>query len=122
MSARVKAINVRIKRAYEHPKSTDGTRILIDRLWPRGISKAKAEIDQWMKDVAPSTELRQWFDHDPARWTEFRRRYALELREHADLLAQLRAIARRGPLTLVYSAHDMQHNNALALRALVLGR
>ena len=116
------ASNVRLKRAYEPPAADDGTRILIDRLWPRGISKERAAIDQWMKDISPSTELRKWFGHDPARWEEFRRRYAKEVRHHADLLDQLRSLARQRPITLVYSAHDEKHNDAVELRQLILGR
>jgi uncharacterized protein YeaO (DUF488 family) len=118
---KVSASNVRLKRAYEPPAADDGTRILIDRLWPRGISKERAAIDQWMKDISPSTELRKWFGHDPARWDEFRRRYAKEVRHHADLLAQLRSLARQGQITLVYSAHDEKHNDAVELRELILG-
>ena len=120
--SRIRAGNIRLKRAYEKPERDDGTRILIDRLWPRGVRKADAELDRWMKELAPSTALRKWFDHDPARWNEFRRRYAEEVRRHVDQLAQLRALAREGPITLVYSAHDEMHNDAVALRDLLLGR
>ena len=122
MTAKIPAANVKLKRAYEPPAATDGTRILIDRLWPRGISKEKAALDQWMKEIAPSTKLRKWFGHDPARWDEFRRRYATEVHDNAALLDQLRSFARRGPITLVYSAHDELHNDAIVLRDLVLGR
>ena len=121
MKVRVPASNVKLKRAYDPPTADDGRRILIDRLWPRGISKQRAAIDHWMKDIAPSTELRKWFGHDPARWDEFRRRYAKEVHQHAELLDQLRALARQGPITLVYSAHDEKHNDAVELRALILG-
>jgi len=114
--------NVRLKRAYEPPVPEDGERILVDRLWPRGVSKADAALDAWMKDIAPSTALRQWFAHDPARWETFRQRYAEELRDHADLVEQLRERARRGTITLVYSAHDAEHNDAVVLRDIVLGR
>ena len=117
-----KAGNIRVKRAYEKPERADGTRILIDRLWPRGVRKADAKLDRWMKELAPSSALRKWFDHDPARWEEFRRRYAKEARTHVDQLAQLRALARKGPITLVYSARDERHNDAVALRDLLLGR
>lgn len=120
MKTKVPPSNVRLKRAYEPAAADDGTRILIDRLWPRGISKERAAIDHWMKDIAPSTQLRKWFGHDPARWEEFRRRYAKEVRQHADLLEQLRALARQGQITLVYSAHDEKHNDAVELRALIL--
>jgi len=122
MTAKIPGANVKLKRAYEPPAATDGTRILIDRLWPRGISKKKAALDQWMKEIAPSTKLRKWFGHDPARWDEFRRRYAAEVHDNAALLDQLRSFARRGPITLVYSAHDELHNDAVVLRDLVLGR
>lgn len=116
------AANIRLKRAYERPAATDGVRILIDRLWPRGVRKADAAIDEWAKDLAPSTALRKWFGHDPARWDEFRRRYAREVRGHADELDRLRALAGKGPVTLVYSARDEQHNDAVVLRELVAGK
>jgi uncharacterized protein YeaO (DUF488 family) len=120
MKTRIPANNVKLKRAYDPPAANDGTRILIDRLWPRGVTKKRAAIDQWMKDIAPSTELRKWFRHDPARWDKFRRRYAKEVHQHADLLDQLRSLARQGPITLVYSAHDEKHNDAVELRDLIL--
>jgi uncharacterized protein YeaO (DUF488 family) len=122
MSTKVPAANVKLKRAYEAPSTDDGTRILIDRLWPRGISKKEAALDQWMKDIAPSTELRKWFGHDAARWEEFRLRYAEEVCQNPALLDQLRSFARHGPITLVYSAHDEVHNDAVVLRDLLLGR
>jgi uncharacterized protein YeaO (DUF488 family) len=122
MRRSVPAANVKLKRAYESPAAEDGTRILVDRLWPRGLTKEKAALDQWMKDIAPSTELRKWFGHDPARWREFRRRYAGELRHKPDLLDHLRSLARLGPITLVYSAHDEKHNDAVLLRELLLRR
>jgi uncharacterized protein YeaO (DUF488 family) len=121
MSTKIPAANVKLKRAYESPVPADGSRILIDRLWPRGISKKNAALDQWMKDIAPSTELRKWFGHNPARWDEFRRRYAVEVHKNSVLLNQLRSVARRGPITLVYSAHDKVHNDAVVLRGLILG-
>ena len=111
---------VRTKRAYEAPAPQDGTRILIDRLWPRGIKKAALAVDQWCKELAPSTALRQWFGHDPARWKEFEQRYAAELQPHAAQLDALRTLARQKTLTLVYGAHDELHNNAVVLRALLL--
>ena len=120
MSTKIPASHIRIKRAYEPPTHDDGTRILIDRLWPRGVKKEALALDQWAKELAPSTELRQWFGHDPALWEEFRRRYAAELRPHADLLESLRALARKGPITLVYGAHDEAHNNAVAMRGFLL--
>lgn len=122
MSAAIAAANVRLKRAYEPPAPSDGARILIDRLWPRGLSKAAAALDQWVKEAAPSTALRKWFGHDPTRWHEFRRRYAAELRERPEALRALRDRARRGTITLVYSAHDEVHNDAVLLRSLLLGR
>jgi uncharacterized protein YeaO (DUF488 family) len=94
----------------------DGIRILVDRLWPRGVSKKAAAIDQWRKEIAPSTELRKWFAHDPDRWMEFRRRYVAELREHAAEIRELRGYARQSPVTLVYAARDEVHNGAVVLR------
>ena len=122
MNKRITADNIKLKRAYERPAARDGTRILVDRLWPRGVRKVDAAIDQWAKDIAPSTALRKWFGHDPARWQEFRRRYAAEVHEHPEQLSRIRALARQGPITLVYSAHDEVHNDAVALRDLLLGR
>ena len=122
MSARIQAANVKLKRAYELPAADDGTRVLVDRLWPRGVSKEHAALDQWMKDISPSTELRKWFGHDPARWEEFCRRYTEELHQNAERLSQLRSLTREGPVTLVYSAHDEVQNDAIVLRDLLLGR
>ena len=95
---------------------------LVDRLWPRGLKKSDAAIDRWLKDIAPSTALRKWFAHDPARWPEFRRRYAAEIRRHPDQLAELHAIARKGPVTLIFSARDELRNDAVVLRNVLLGR
>lgn len=117
----LKAGNVRLKRAYEHAAAADGTRILLDRLLPRGVKKGDAAMDQWVKDIAPSTALRKRFGHDPVRWQEFRRRYADEVRTHPEQLERLRALVRQGPITLVYSAHDEVHNDAVALWGLLLG-
>jgi uncharacterized protein YeaO (DUF488 family) len=122
MSKSITAVNVRMKRAYERPARDDGTRILIDRLWPRGLSKKAAAVDEWLKDIAPSTALRQWFGHDAARWKEFQRRYRDEIRQNPLQLRKLRALARQGPITLVFSARDEAHNDAVVLRALLLGR
>lgn len=122
MTARVPARNLRLKRAYEAPAADDGTRVLVDRLWPRGLSKEKAALDRWERDVAPSTALRQWFGHEPARWEEFGRRYRAELKAQTALLDELRRLARKGPLTLVYGAKDEEHNDAAVLRAVLLGR
>ena len=113
---------IKLKRAYETPSRDDGSRILVERLWPRGLTKERAAVDLWLKDVAPSPELRKWFGHDPARWDEFRRRYAKEVHQHAELLDQLRSLAREGQITLVYSAHDEKHNDAVELRELILGK
>ena len=106
---------IQIKRAYEPASKTDGARILVERLWPRGIKKAALSLDAWLKDVAPSTELRQWFRHDPAKWREFRKRYGRELEQNPEPWERLLR-ARRGRLTLVYSSHDEEHNNAVALK------
>jgi uncharacterized protein YeaO (DUF488 family) len=122
MGKRIKADSVKLKRAYEPSAANDGTRILIDRLWPRGVKKIDAGIDEWVKDIAPSTALRKWFGHDPGRWREFRSRYAVEVYKHPEQLNKLRALARQGPITLVFSAHDEVHNDAVALRGFLLGR
>jgi len=116
MRTRTAQARIKLKRAYEAPATSDGTRVLVDRLWPRGVKKTEAAIDYWMKELAPSTELRKWFGHDPDRWTEFRRRYSKEIREHRDELERLRDLARHGVVTLVYAAHDEAHNDAVVLR------
>jgi uncharacterized protein YeaO (DUF488 family) len=108
-------MNVGIKRVYEPPAPTDGYRILVDRLWPRGVTHEAAHIDEWVPDLGPSSELRRWFGHDPARFDEFRRRYTAELATNKAKLAELRRRARARPLTLVYSAHDTEHNDAVVL-------
>ena len=113
---------LRLKRAYEPAAGSDGRRILIDRLWPRGVSKRRAAIDEWMKDIAPSTQLRRWFAHDPARWPEFQRRYKRELAERRDELRRIAALASRGRVTLVYAARDEAHSDAVVLAAIVRGR
>jgi uncharacterized protein YeaO (DUF488 family) len=107
---------IKLKRAYDAPARGDGTRFLVERLWPRGVRKADLPHDGWLKDVAPSTELRRWFGHDPRKWPEFRRRNGLELRRKASALEPLVAAARSGPTTLVYSARDTEHNAAVVLR------
>ncbi|MHA7602238.1 DUF488 domain-containing protein [Alicycliphilus sp. T452] len=112
--------HVRIKRAYEPPAAEDGARILIDRLWPRGVKKEALALAEWNKALAPSTALRQWFNHDPALWDEFRRRYAAELRAQPEAFDALRERARHGVVTLVYSARDETVNNAVAMRAFLL--
>jgi uncharacterized protein YeaO (DUF488 family) len=122
MGGRIPAGNVKLKRVYEPHTTEDGARILVERLWPRGVKKVDAAIDQWAKDISPSTELRKWFRHDPARWQEFRRRYAEEVGQHPDQLSKLRAMAEQDPITLVFSAHDESRNNVVVLRDLLLGR
>jgi len=107
---------IKLKRAYEKPAKYDGERILVERLWPRGVTKAKAKLDLWLKDVAPSTELRKWFGHDPDRWIEFRQRYRKELKQKADQIKLLRRKAREGTITLIYAARDEAHNGALVLK------
>ena len=107
---------VAIKRVYDAPEKADGFRVLVDRIWPRGVSKEKAAVDLWMKEIGPSTGLRKWFGHDPARWDEFRKRYRDELAAKRDLLDELRARAEKGRLTLVYSAKDEAHNQAVVIR------
>ena len=119
---KIAAEYVRLKRVYEPPDRADGTRVLVDRLWSRGVSKEKAAVKLWLKDLAPSTELRKWFGHDPDRWPEFRQRYSAEVRQHSEAFSQLRELTRQGPVTLVYSAHDEIHNDAVVLRSLLLGR
>lgn len=107
---------VRVKRVYEPAEADDGTRVLVERLWPRGLARDKARIDLWLKEIAPSTALRRWFGHDPARWEAFQHRYEEELAHREDLVAQLLELAGRGPLTLVYAARDVNHNSALVLQ------
>jgi uncharacterized protein YeaO (DUF488 family) len=105
---------ITLKRAYEKADPTDGRRVLVDRLWPRGVSKAELKIDAWEKDITPSTELRQWFNHDPKRWTEFKKRYRAELRDRARELRALKQTAKH--ITLVYAAKDTEHSHALVLK------
>jgi uncharacterized protein YeaO (DUF488 family) len=108
-------MDVRLKRAYEPASGGDGYRVLVDRLWPRGVSKEQAKLDEWEKELAPSSQLREWFGHEPDRFPEFRRRYIDELRANGLRLRELRRRARTGTLTLVYSAHDGEHNDAVVL-------
>ncbi len=112
-------MKVEIKRVYEDPSRADGTRILVDRLWPRGLSKERARVDLWLKDIAPSTALRKWFSHDPRKWTEFKARYRQELKSEVDLLDLLKKKAAQGPITLLYGAKDEVHNEAVVLRSLL---
>ncbi len=107
---------IQLQRAYDAESSTDGTRFLVERLWPRGMKKTSLKIESWLKDVAPSTELRKWFNHDPAKWDEFRRRYFAELKANPEAWQPILQAARHGTATLVYSSHDTEHNNAVALQ------
>ncbi len=107
---------IQLKRAYEDASASDGARFLVERLWPRGVKKQDLKLDGWLKDVAPSSDLRRWFGHDPEKWSEFRRRYVRELERHEDAWRTLLTRARRGRITLVYSAHDTEHNNAVVLK------
>jgi uncharacterized protein YeaO (DUF488 family) len=108
---------IQLKRVYEEPSEEDGQRVLVDRVWPRGIKKEKAALDLWLKEIAPSTALRKWFGHDPEKWSEFQRRYRAELDKMTDTLEPLKEAIRKGKVTLVYAAHDTEHNNAVALKA-----
>ena len=110
------SVNVQIKRVYEEPSTSDGKRILIDRLWPRGLTKGKAKIDLWLKDIAPSTELRQWFGHDPSKWKEFKKRYHDELKKNREIIVKLIEQLKTGKVTLVYGAKDEEHNDAVVLK------
>lgn len=115
-------MDIRIRRAYEPARRSDGARILVDRVWPRGVKKEELAIEAWLKELAPSDRLRKWFGHDPERWQEFRERYFAELDERAEPLRALRALARKRRVTLVYGARDELHNNAVALRSYLTGR
>jgi len=108
---------IRAKRAYEPPAAEDGTRFLVDRIWPRGVKKEALDIEGWLKQVAPSDDLRRWFGHDPEKWDEFRERYFAELESKQEALDPLRDAAEQGTVTLVYGAKDTEHNNAVALKA-----
>jgi uncharacterized protein YeaO (DUF488 family) len=110
---------IKLKRVYEPPEPDDGMRVLVERLWPRGMRRDALRLDAWMKEVAPSDALRRWFNHDPARWTEFQERYAAELAANRPAWLPIVDAARRGTVTLLFSAHDVEHNNAVALRAYV---
>jgi uncharacterized protein YeaO (DUF488 family) len=112
-------MDIRIKRVYEEPEGKDGTRILVDRLWPRGLTKEKAKVNFWLKDVAPSTELRKWFAHDAAKWAEFQTRYRGELKRNKEQLSLLKQEAAKGTITLVYGARDQLHNEAVILQKLL---
>jgi uncharacterized protein YeaO (DUF488 family) len=115
-------VALRLKRVYEAPEASDGYRVLVDRLWPRGVSKEEARLDEWARELAPSSELRRWFGHDPAKFDEFRRRYRDELDAHGEKLRDLRRRARNGRLTLVYGARDTEHNDAVVLAEILRAR
>lgn len=121
MVTKILPANIAMKRAYDPPIEADGVRVLVDRLWPRGLTKKSAAIDQWPKDVTPSTELRKWFHHDPDRWDEFRRRYLAELKDKGSEIEALRKLAQAGPITLIYAARDTPHLHATVLRDVLLG-
>jgi uncharacterized protein YeaO (DUF488 family) len=112
-------MRIAIKRVYLEPDPKDGFRILVDRLWPRGLSKERAEVDLWLKDIAPSTELRKWFQHDPAKWTEFQKRYKQELKSKGDQLHIIKEKSHQGPVTLLYGAKDQEHNEAVVLLSML---
>lgn len=109
-------LQIRLRRAYDTPVPSDGYRVLVDRVWPRGVSRSELQLDDWLKDVAPSTELRRWFDHDPDKWDAFKDRYFRELDEQPEVIEGLLAKCRRGVVTLVFGAKDVRHNNAVALK------
>jgi uncharacterized protein YeaO (DUF488 family) len=109
-------VGIRLKRVYDKPSKADGRRVLVDRVWPRGLTKKEAQIDDWLKELAPSTRLRKWFGHDPARWSDFKKRYAAELEGQREEVEQLAQKARRQTVTLLFGAKDVKHNNAVALK------
>lgn len=113
-------LDIRVKRIYDPASKSDGVRILVDRLWPRGLKKSEAHIDRWLRNLAPTPELRRWFGHDVRRWEAFRQQYAGELQVHGEQVAELRRLAREGPVTLLFAAHDECHNNAVVLRDVLL--
>ena len=108
-------MKIEIKRVYEEPEKEDGFRILVDRLWPRGLTKEKAKVDLWLKEIAPTTELRKWFAHDPEKWAEFKKRYLTELKENKDALSKIKQEMKKGNVTLLYAAKDEAHNEAKVL-------
>ena len=109
-------MKVKIKRVYEEPKKSDGKRILVDRLWPRGLRKAEVKVDLWLKEIAPSTALRKWFSHEPSKWEEFKKRYSVELENNNEQISLLEREVSEGKVTLVYGAKDQEHNGAVVLR------
>lgn len=112
-------MNLKIKRVYENPSGKDGMRILVDRLWPRGLTKEKAAIDLWLKEISPSTDLRKWFAHDPGKWAEFKQKYLQELHGKEEQVSILKNYVKKGVVTLVYGAKDQEHNEALVLEELL---
>lgn len=112
-------MTVLLKRIYEPTKASDGKRVLVDRLWPRGISKERAKLKLWLKEIAPSTELRKWFNHDPKKWPEFQKRYKQELRNNQDAVNQLKSLAKKQTVTLLYGARDEEHNEALVIQQFI---
>ena len=112
--ARFRGVSIRIKRVYDNPAEADGRRVLVDRIWPRGLRKKEARVDRWLKGIAPSAALRKWFGHDPARWMEFKKRYAAELDDQREQVEQLAQEARKRTVTLLFAAKDTEHNNAVA--------
>ena len=117
-----KNMNIVLKRVYDDPDAAEGYRVLVDRVWPRGIAKESLHIDEWLRDLAPSTELRKWFGHDPSRWESFRRQYLDELQAKQDELKRLQTIAKKGPLILLYGAKDEEYNQAVVIREALQGK
>lgn len=113
-------MQIRLKRAYDPPSKQDGQRVLVDRLWPRGLKKQDADIDYWLKEVAPSSELRKWFGHDPQKWETFRKRYRRELQDNPQAFKQLKSLADQGRVTLLYAARDQKHNQAVVLKQILM--
>jgi uncharacterized protein YeaO (DUF488 family) len=121
-NGRGRTMKIRLKRAYEPPAKDDGVRLLVERLWPRGLTKEKAKVDEWFKDVAPSPELRKWYSHDPGKWAAFRKRYLDELRGNPEAVGRLRVRVKDGPVTFVYAAKDELRNSALLLKEFLEGK
>ena len=115
-SAAITRVSIRLKRVYDKPTKADGRRVLVDRIWPRGLKKNEARIDQWLKEIAPSTALRKWFAHDPGKWREFKKRYSAELNDQREQVEQLARAAEKRTVTLLFGAKDTEHNNAVALK------
>ncbi len=122
MPVRTKAGTLAIKRIYDQPEQRDGIRVLVDRLWPRGVSKERARVDLWLKDLGPSTELRRWFGHESSRFAEFKKRYIAEMEDNKELVAQIRAILAESNVTLLFGARDSEHNNALVIRDYIVSQ